>query len=165
MALRAGGQCVGPFLGQIHAPLNAPRMKLNANEDDHHGRHAADRIENVSRYFFFMGAILCPCLDHQCPERRLRMMTPVVKSENPMIERKKSMSRESSTPFWKLSKCVIDAEGGEGLNQCVGQPNPTMKFVTGGYPTRIRNRQDDHERMKLTTWLRVIAEVMQLIAR
>ena len=37
--------------------------------------------------------------------------------------------------------------------------------VIGGKPARIRNRQITTERMKLTTWLRVIAEVMQLTAR
>ena len=35
------------------------------------------------------------------------MMTPVVKSENPITETKKTISRESSTPRWKPSKCVI----------------------------------------------------------
>ena len=39
------------------------------------------------------------------------------------------------------------------------------RSVTGVYPARIRNRQIITDRMKLITWLRVIAEVMQLIAR
>ena len=39
------------------------------------------------------------------------------------------------------------------------------KSITGGKPHRMRNKQITTEMMKLTTWLRVIAEVMQLIAR
>ena len=31
----------------------------------------------------------------------------IEQSEKPITERKKTMSRESSTPFWKPSKCVI----------------------------------------------------------
>ena len=34
------------------------------------------------------------------------MITPVAKSAKPITEKKKIRSRESSTPFWKPSKCV-----------------------------------------------------------
>ena len=47
----------------------------------------------------------------------------------------------------------------------MAEPSCTSKFVTGGKPARMRKRQITTERMKLTTWLRVMAEVMQLIAR
>ena len=47
----------------------------------------------------------------------------------------------------------------------VGFAQRTNRSVTGVNPARIRNRQIITETMKLITWLRVIAEVMQLIAR
>ena len=73
-------------------------------------------------------------------------------------------SRKSITPRWKLSKCVIT------LNEAMvcttaGLAQRTRRSVTGVKPARIRNRHSITETMKLMTWLRVIAEVMQLIAR
>ena len=40
-----------------------------------------------------------------------------------------------------------------------------MRSVTGLKPARMKKRQITTERMKATTWLRVIAEVMQVMAR
>ena len=78
------------------------------------------------------------------------MTTPVVNSENPMIERKKMRSLESSTPFWNPSKC------GMTLNDVTkstshGEAQRISKLVTGGHPARIRNKQITTERMKLMT--------------
>src|ERR1035441_2684684 len=39
------------------------------------------------------------------------------------------------------------------------------KLMTGGKPARIKNKHATTEMMKLTTWLRVMAEVIQLTAR
>ena len=57
-----------------------------------------------------------------------------------------------------LSKWVITLNAAipstnHGLAHCVN------KSVTGGQPARMRKRQMTSEMMKLTTWLRVIAEV------
>src|SRR5438045_1668916 len=91
-------------------------------------------------------------------------MTLVVKSEKTIIDKKKTMSRESSTPFWKPKKCVMTLREAtvltsHGLAAC------DRKSITGGKPHRMRNKQMTTEMMKLTTWLRVIAEVKQLMAR
>src|SRR3979490_2573156 len=46
-----------------------------------------------------------------------------------------------------------------------GLAQRVSRSVTGLKPARIRNRQRTTDRMKATTWLRVIAEVMQGMAR
>ena len=56
------------------------------------------------------------------------------------------------------------AERSDDVHQ-PGLAQLSSRLITGGKPARIRNRQITTERMKLTTWLRVIAEVMQLMAR
>jgi len=80
-----------------------------------------------------------------------------------MTDRKKSRSRESSTPFWNPSKWVITLNDVTKSTRRGATCSSTL--ITGGKPARIRNRQTTSEMMKLTTWLRVSAEVMQLIAR
>jgi hypothetical protein len=51
------------------------------------------------------------------------------------------------------------------VSTTAGLAQRTMRSVTGLKPARIRNRQTTTARMKATTWLRVMAEVMQVIAR
>ena len=68
------------------------------------------------------------------------------------------------TPRWNPSKCVIT------LNDAMVCTNDRIspaheRSVTGVKPASIRKRQIITETMKLITWLRVIADVMQLIAR
>src|SRR5215831_15873965 len=93
-------------------------------------------------------------------------MTLVVKSENPITDRKKRMSRESRTPFWNPSKCVITLrEVMASTNHCHDLAQASSRLITGGKPARIRKRQITTEMMKLTTWVRVMAEVIQLIAK
>ena len=41
----------------------------------------------------------------------------------------------------------------------------TRRFVTGGQPTKMRSIEITTARMKATTWLRVIAEVIAAMAR
>src|SRR5450759_2680516 len=93
------------------------------------------------------------------PARWARMMTLVVKRQKTITERKNRTSRESITPFWMLSKWVIT------LNAAIVSTNHELahcvnRSVTGGQPARMRKRQMTSETMKLTTWLRVIADVM-----
>ena len=47
------------------------------------------------------------------------MMTPVVKRENPHKDRKKIRSRESNSPFWKLSKWVITLNEESNIGRCL----------------------------------------------
>src|SRR4029079_16808680 len=98
------------------------------------------------------------------PARCARRITLVVKREKTMTETKKSRSRESSTPFWMASKWVMTLKAeivctSQGFAQC------TSRSVTGGHPANIKKRQSTTERMKLTTWLRVMAEVIAAIDR
>src|SRR6266481_5017117 len=98
------------------------------------------------------------------PARWVRKITLVVNSEKPINDRKKMTSRESSTPFWKPSKCVITLK--EAIVSTIhGLAQLSNKLMTGGKPARIKNRQTTTETIKLTTCVRVIAEVMQLMAR
>src|SRR5580658_7759887 len=92
------------------------------------------------------------------------MMTPVVNRENPMTDKKKMTSRESKTPLVKYSKWVITLKAATVLTS-QGQSMRVSRFVTGGNPHSTRNRQITTDKIKLTTWLRVMAEVMQLMAR
>src|SRR5208282_2274104 len=92
------------------------------------------------------------------------MMTPVANRENPMTDKKKIISRESSTPLVKYSKCVMTLKAATVLTSH-GQSMRVSKFVTGGKPHSTRNRQATTDKIKLTTWLRVMAEVMQLMAK
>src|SRR5712671_4948036 len=91
-------------------------------------------------------------------------MTPVAKSEKPMTERKKKRTRVSMTPRWKPSKWVT-TENAATVSTTAGLAQRVMRSVTGLKPARTRKRQITTERMNATTWLRVIAEVMQVIAR
>src|SRR5215469_13712169 len=92
------------------------------------------------------------------------MITLVVNSEKTIIERKKMMSRVSSMPFWKLSKCVIK------LNEVTAftiqeRPNSRSILITGSQPANTRIKSTTNDTIKLTTWLRVIDDVMQVIAK
>jgi|SRR5665213_680079 len=90
------------------------------------------------------------------------MITPLVNSENPMIDRKKITSRESTTPFVNDSKCVITLND-DTKSTTHGRSIRVSKFVTGGNPHSTRNRQITTDMMKLTTWLRVSADVIDEI--
>src|SRR5438105_4616775 len=92
------------------------------------------------------------------------MITLLVKREKPITNRKKITSRESTIPLVNGSKCVITLNE-ETRSTSHGLSIRVSKLVTGGKPHSTRNRQITTEMMKLTTWLRVIAEVMQLIAK
>ena len=85
--------------------------------------------------------------------------------QNPISDRKKTRSRESSTPRLEAVKMRHHAERGDALHQPRAGPLLEHVCVTGGQPARIRNRQITTDRMKLMTWLRVMAEVMQATAR
>ncbi len=85
-------------------------------------------------------------------------------SAKPINDAKNTTSRTSITPRWKPSKCVITLNAATVCTS-TGLAQRTNKSVTGVKPARIRNRQIITDTMKLITWLRVIAEVMQLIAR
>src|SRR6185312_9554974 len=100
---------------------------------------------------------------HQ-PARWLRIITPVVNSEKAITSRKKMTFRESINPFENGSKCVITLNDDTRLTSH-GLSMRLKKFVTGANPHRTSNKHITAEMMKLTTWLRVIAEVMQLMAR
>src|SRR6185503_13157540 len=95
---------------------------------------------------------------------RLRSTMLVAKSEKPITDRKYARSRLSITPFWKPSKWVT-TENAATVSMNAGLAQRTSRSVTGLKPARIRNRQETTDRMKATTWLRVIAEVMQVSAR
>src|SRR2546430_16569402 len=114
----------------------------------------------VSNCFFF---IVPPVVGQPalCPRRN----TAVGKGEKPIRDKKKIRSRESRTPFWKSSKCVMTLREATPSTIQALLVILERNSVTGGKPARIRNRQATTERMKLTTWLRVMAEVMQLMAR
>src|SRR5208283_5354996 len=100
------------------------------------------------------------------PARWLLRITLVEKSEKAMIERKKITSRESSTPFWNPSKWVMKlSEVMVSTSHCQDLAQPDKSRMTGGKPANSRKRQSTTEIMKLTTWVRVMAEVMQLIAK
>src|SRR5581483_9326729 len=60
-----------------------------------------------------------------------------------------------------LVKCVIMLKALMVLTSHAGAHSPS-RFVTGDQPARIRNSSKTTERIKLTTWLRVSAEVMVL---
>ena len=68
------------------------------------------------------------------------MMTPVVNRENPMIERKKMMSRESSTPLVNHSKWVMTLNEAT-VSTSHGLSMRVSRFVTGGKPHSTRNKQ------------------------
>ena len=70
----------------------------------------------------------------------------------------------SITPFWNPSKCVT-TEKAATISTRAGLAQRVIRSVTGLKPARIRNRHSTTDRMNETTWLRVIAEVMQVIAR
>src|SRR5580698_8082017 len=91
-------------------------------------------------------------------------MTPLTNSAKPITSRKKMMSRESNIPRVNGSKCVITLND-ETRFTTHGLSSRVRRFVTGGKPHNTRNRQMTTDKMKLTTWLRVMAEVMQLMAR
>ena len=91
-------------------------------------------------------------------------ITLVENNENPITDRKNSTSRESKTPFWNPSKCVITLKE-VTKSTSVGLAQPSRKRTTGAKPHRIRKKQTTTEMMKLTTWVRVMADVMQLMAR
>src|SRR5258708_216025 len=92
------------------------------------------------------------------------MMTPFVKRAKQIISRKKITSRESTIPVLNGWKWVITLKE-ETKSTSHGLSIRISKLVTGGKPHNTRNRQITTEMIKLTTWLRVIAEVMQLMAR
>src|SRR5690242_17564326 len=98
--------------------------------------------------------------------RCVRKITLVANSENPITDRKKITSRESSTPFSKPLKCVTTLND---VMTSTSHCQPCVRFwsrlITGGKPASTRNRHTITEMMKLTTWLRVMADVMQLTAR
>src|ERR1039458_10211647 len=110
----------------------------------------------VSRFFRFMS------LSFVQPARWLRRMTPLVNREKPITDRKKTTSRESTVPLVNDSKWVITLNE-ETRSTSHGLSMRVSTSVTGGNPQSTRNRQITTEMMKLTTWLRVMAEVMQLI--
>jgi hypothetical protein len=70
----------------------------------------------------------------------------------------------SITPRWNPSKWVT-TENAATVSTNAGLAQRTSRSVTGLKPARIRNRHTTTARMNATTWLRVIAEVMQAIAR
>ena len=77
-------------------------------------------------------------------------MTLVENKENPIKERKKSTSRESRTPFWNPSKCVITLkEVMVSTNQELAQPSSNR--VIGGKPAKMKKRQMTTDKIKLTT--------------
>ena len=86
------------------------------------------------------------------------MTTPVVKSANPMIEKKKIMSRESNTPFWNPSKCGMTlnedtkstrAAGAQRITNCLrhlpGDSKRTHRrsLIEVGHQHRVFSRRDD----------------------
>src|SRR5437762_13538930 len=81
-----------------------------------------------------------------------------------MTQRKKTRSRVSITPRWKPSKCVTTENAATG-STTAGLAQRESRSVTGLKPARMKNRQITTETMKATTWLRGIAEVMQVMAR
>ena len=68
------------------------------------------------------------------------------------------------TPFWNPSKWVT-TENAATVSMNAGLAQRTIRSVTGLKPARIRNRHATTARINATTWLRVIAEVMQVSAR
>ena len=85
------------FGGQIDALLHTARDEIDRDEDEQHRRDADDGEKTcLERLRFHRRKIQ--------PARCARRITLVVKREKTITERKKSMSRESSTPFWIASK-------------------------------------------------------------
>ena len=98
------------------------------------------------------------------PARRARSTACAAKRKKTMTETKNAMSRKSRTPRWTFSKCVMK------LNEATRSTKPWLtarlsRLSTGGHPQRMRKRQMTTARMKLTTWLRVRAEVNDVTAR
>ena len=84
----------------------------------------------------------------------------MVKSEKTMTERKIEDVARIEHALLDALEMRHHAECGDRLRRATAWPTATSRFVTGGQPARIRKRQITTETMKLTTWLRVIAEVM-----
>src|SRR3989454_2578680 len=114
-------------------------------------RHQAHR--GIDQVLVFLHPARCP-----------RMMMPVANSAKPITDRKKTRSRRSMTPRWKPSKCVT-TENAATVSTSAGLAQRVSRSVTGLKPARIRNRHRTTDRMKATTWLRVIAEGMQAMGR
>src|SRR6185436_15231454 len=153
--LRAIGKGVELAVGEVgDAARHAGDEVVRGDENQQQGNQPDRRIDQV--LVFLENGFHPP----RCP----RMTTPVANSAKAITERKNPRSRASITPRWKPSKWVT-TEKAAMVSTNAGLPQRASRSVTGLKPARIRNRQITTDRISATTWLRVIAEVMQVMAR
>src|SRR4029079_7444111 len=130
---------------------HARQEEVHRHQDEREGDQADRRVDEV--FVLFHQPALCP-----------RMITPVANNAKPISERKKTRSRMSITPRWKPSKCVT-TEKAATVSTTVLLAQRVIRSVTGLKPARMKKRQITTDRMNATNWLRVMAEVMQVMAR
>ena len=133
--------------------LIATRMSNIAATAD---RRSKDMFRDVSSSCVEIGAQ---------PARWARRITLVVKRrEDDHGEEVEDVARIEHA-FLDGFEMSHDAEGRDTASTNHGLAHCDEQIVTGGQPARIRKSESTTETMKLTTWLRVIAEVMAAIAR